>query len=667
MQKYFNNVTDRSGNVVPGAVVTVTLSSSGALATIYSDNGVTPRANPITADNNGYFSFYAADGLYTLTINGSGIQTLTISDVLLEDLSDLTGGEGASLVGFLPAGAGAAPRTVEEKLREDVSVTDFDGVDPTGAADSTAGVQAVYDASSNPVFKAGTYRLGRVRVRAGTKTRFERGVVILKDSSTSVIFCNADADDTTTTAYNGDGDISFVGPVRYGVHPDSPTQTLQPYAMVHAKGFLIDGQGGGLIENWTGRHAIEMNACAGWKVHGYTFRGQSTVAGDEDLSECIQWDGSFDSTRFPYGPGAADSTTCQDFEISGCVFDDVYTAYGAHHTDFGGAKHLRARIHDNTILNAKSSGERLRHLKDSHAFGQVINGAYDRASNPRECVNLAQDFYTIIDAGQSGTTAVFWQTSTDCTWGPNSTIRYSGVGTQYTAPYEVGSSGSPSVNTVIHEGKVTPGTSTANPIIGDSGTNTTFISTDNRRAAAKTLGRFYSALNIPVVATGSYLLLAKVSDVTHSLNGTFYARRYQDTTSGSYSAEVTVSSAAGSDGTRRTIWSQSYADSSNAATIYTVTYAGETWLALKPSGTSLRAFTAGASFSGFATKEAGQFAVVAAGDVSSPTAVATTGVQHFASGLRVDGASVVMGGLPTSASGLPTGSLWRNGTVINIV
>lgn len=107
MQKYFNNVTNRTGDVVPGAIVTVTLAATGALATIYSDDGVTTRANPITADNSGYFSFYVADGRYTFTINGNGIQTLTIADVAIEDSASEAAAAAASAAAAAASAADA--------------------------------------------------------------------------------------------------------------------------------------------------------------------------------------------------------------------------------------------------------------------------------------------------------------------------------------------------------------------------------------------------------------------------------------------------------------------------------------------------------------------------------------------------------------------------------
>jgi hypothetical protein len=84
MQKYTNNVADAAGNAIVAATIVVTL-LGGAAATIYSDNGVTAVSSTLTADDKGVFSFYAANGHYTLSISGAGIAPFVISDILLED------------------------------------------------------------------------------------------------------------------------------------------------------------------------------------------------------------------------------------------------------------------------------------------------------------------------------------------------------------------------------------------------------------------------------------------------------------------------------------------------------------------------------------------------------------------------------------------------------
>jgi hypothetical protein len=85
MQKYVNSVAGNTGMPVANASVQVNLYPAGTPATIYSDNGVTAAANPLTTDTNGAFSFYAADGHYQLVISGTNIQTQTINDILLVD------------------------------------------------------------------------------------------------------------------------------------------------------------------------------------------------------------------------------------------------------------------------------------------------------------------------------------------------------------------------------------------------------------------------------------------------------------------------------------------------------------------------------------------------------------------------------------------------------
>lgn len=85
MQKFIDNVQDSEGNAISYATVLVT-DNAGNKAVIYSDNVGTVTPNPTTADIDGMFSFYAPGGRYTLTITSPHIQTITILDILIEDL-----------------------------------------------------------------------------------------------------------------------------------------------------------------------------------------------------------------------------------------------------------------------------------------------------------------------------------------------------------------------------------------------------------------------------------------------------------------------------------------------------------------------------------------------------------------------------------------------------
>ena len=89
MQKFADVVLDRKGNVVPGATVVVK-TSANTNAVLYLDNGATVTANPVITDDFGRFSFYAANGRYSLQVFLGNILLTTATDILLEDPLDKT-------------------------------------------------------------------------------------------------------------------------------------------------------------------------------------------------------------------------------------------------------------------------------------------------------------------------------------------------------------------------------------------------------------------------------------------------------------------------------------------------------------------------------------------------------------------------------------------------
>jgi hypothetical protein len=195
MQKRFNTLLapeNRGGNLRPvsGASVTVT-DPNGALATIYSDNGVTEADNPLTTGATGEYEYYAADGRYTETIVKAGRDTVTISDILLEDPADspsptsaaLAASGGSALVGTVQSGTGAVARTAQDKLRETVSVKDFGAVGD-GAADDTAAINAASAAAAASggavVFPNGRYNFTFTKPPYHVTWRFE-GTDITRD------------------------------------------------------------------------------------------------------------------------------------------------------------------------------------------------------------------------------------------------------------------------------------------------------------------------------------------------------------------------------------------------------------------------------------------------------------------------------------------------------
>lgn len=87
----FNSTTTVQASY-PSCTVTVSV-HGGGLATIYSDASNTPLANPFTAQTNGQWTFYAADGRYDVTMTGGGLpSTVTYSDILLNSSGGGGGG-----------------------------------------------------------------------------------------------------------------------------------------------------------------------------------------------------------------------------------------------------------------------------------------------------------------------------------------------------------------------------------------------------------------------------------------------------------------------------------------------------------------------------------------------------------------------------------------------
>lgn len=78
MERYWNYARLlATGAPAPSATITVYLTGTLTLASIFSNNlaSPTPEANPFTADANGFFKFYAANGRYDVKLSGGGIPT----------------------------------------------------------------------------------------------------------------------------------------------------------------------------------------------------------------------------------------------------------------------------------------------------------------------------------------------------------------------------------------------------------------------------------------------------------------------------------------------------------------------------------------------------------------------------------------------------------------
>jgi hypothetical protein len=174
MQFYSDRVTDQYGNVKASASVRVLL--NGSLATIYSDDGITTKANPITTGSDGSFSFYAANGTYTLSVSGAQAQTVTLLDYT--DVSTAVPSGSATVLG---EDGGTVKRFA---LGQPLSLLSY-GVARDGTTDDAAAINTAFAAAAAAgrtlLCPAGNYLVSGATLKlvSGLHVVWERGAVIL--------------------------------------------------------------------------------------------------------------------------------------------------------------------------------------------------------------------------------------------------------------------------------------------------------------------------------------------------------------------------------------------------------------------------------------------------------------------------------------------------------
>jgi lysophospholipase L1-like esterase len=243
MQQYAEPVTDRSGNAIEGARVSV-FNIDGSLASLFAADGVTGILNPVTTNSNGFAVFCAANGNYKrqVTINGSTFDVP--GQIVLSTPSgylttpDLAAASASSLIGF-------GGRTLANKLGESVSITDApfnartSASDATNLAAFTAAAAAVSGTATRVYVPPGTYTatipstfdwgafygpgvvaIGALsfRVEYLTTPRYTLGQLIAKMAKGDVVklaaFGDSTTDGNTTTGWTAnpvDGSSNAIG------------------------------------------------------------------------------------------------------------------------------------------------------------------------------------------------------------------------------------------------------------------------------------------------------------------------------------------------------------------------------------------------------------------------------------------------------------------------
>lgn len=152
-----------------------------------------------SATRRGLFRLLSAIPAFSLTSSGRAVSHGGSADIRQEPAGKVPDGSGA----ILQAGKGAVARTVQDKLRDAVTVKDF-GAIGDGVADDTQAIQAAMDAHDRVRIPTGNYKVSTLRFRRNNQ-------IIEGDGWGNTVLVSMATVAGTSVIANGDPAVTLLG------------------------------------------------------------------------------------------------------------------------------------------------------------------------------------------------------------------------------------------------------------------------------------------------------------------------------------------------------------------------------------------------------------------------------------------------------------------------
>lgn len=156
--------------LVGGKVYTYEAGTTTPLATYTSSTGGSANTNPIILDSRGEASVWLSNQAYKFKLTDSNdVEIWTVDQIEnLDVLTLLAASGGSALIGFIQGGTGAVARTLQSKVRETVSITDFGASTSKTAAENTTAIEAAMAYSNSVMVPEGTFYCDVIEVPSDT-------------------------------------------------------------------------------------------------------------------------------------------------------------------------------------------------------------------------------------------------------------------------------------------------------------------------------------------------------------------------------------------------------------------------------------------------------------------------------------------------------------------